>query len=110
MKLAVSLAMVVATNVLISVPNNVLRNGSFEETLRGWRFFSNGNGGFSISDMAVDCDRSAQIEIAATGDNIQLYQRNIMLMEHTTYRLTFVASSSSGNDSQRLPAQPSGAL
>ena len=80
------------------VPKNVLRNGSFEENMSGWRFFTNGNGGFSISDMAADCDNAAQVDIVATGNNTQLYQRNITLMENTTYRLTFVASSTSGND------------
>ena len=81
-----------------TVPHNLLHNGSFEADQTGWRFFTNSDGSFTISDEAADCDRAAQIEITAPGGNVQLYQRGIQLEANTTYRMTFMAYSSSGHD------------
>ncbi len=80
------------------VPNNLVDNGSFEEGQTGWRYYTNSAGSFTISDEAADCDSAAQIEVAAPGSNVQLYQKGIQLEANTAYRMTFMAYSSSGSD------------
>jgi hypothetical protein len=80
------------------VPNNVLRNGSFENDTTPWRFFTDGSGEFTLSDQAADCRTAASVQIEAGGSNVQLYQRNLSLAANTAYRLTLVAYSESGND------------
>ncbi len=81
-----------------AVPHNLLRNGSFEDGPASWRFYTTGGGRFGASGEAVDCDLAASVEIIQRGNNVQLYQPWIPLKGDTTYRLTFVAYSSSGND------------
>jgi uncharacterized repeat protein (TIGR01451 family) len=81
-----------------TVPNNLLQNGSFEEDQTGWRFYTNGTGSFAIGDEAADCESAARIAITEAGRNVQLYQPGIHLEADITYRMTFVAYSSSGND------------
>ncbi len=81
-----------------TVPHNLLRNGSFEEGPASWRFYTTGGGRFTTNDDAVDCDSAAEVEIIQPGNNVQLYQPWLLLASDTTYRLTFAAYSSSGDD------------
>ncbi len=80
------------------VPNNVLRNGGFEDGIDPWRFFTSGRGDFTTSEQAAECRGAALVEIDESGRNVQLYQRNLDLDANTTYRLSFIAYSSTGSD------------
>lgn len=78
---------------------NVLANPSFESGTGPWKFYTNGNGGFtSTSSTASNCDKSAQISITKQGTNVQLYQNDIRLQPNTRYRLTFSGKSNSGHN------------
>jgi len=85
------------------MPNNVLKNGSFEDGENNWKFFSDGNGTFGVrpltaSDTGADCLAAAALQIERSGSNVQLYQRNLSLAANTTYRLSFVAHATAGRD------------
>ncbi len=80
------------------VPNNIVRNGSFETGQDPWLFFTNGRGSFTVNDQATDCLMAASVQIEQPGSNVQLYQRGLPLTANTSYRLSFAAYSASGND------------
>ncbi|HRW03583.1 MAG TPA: DUF4331 family protein [Caldilineaceae bacterium] len=79
-------------------PGNLLRNGNFEDGQTGWNFYTSSSGAFMVADGDEACDSSAHIRIDDSGDNIQLYQRNIQLEANTHYRLSFSAYSATESD------------
>lgn len=83
-------------NVCDPVPGNIVRNPGFEDGRSQWKFHTNGSGNFSIG--AGQCGNAANIAINEQGKNVQLYQPRLRLEANKTYRLSFIAKSSSGND------------
>jgi len=86
-----------------NVPNNLVRNGSFEDGQNPWRFFTNSAGSFMVQsltarDMSADCRTAAQVQVTQSGSNVQLYQRNLALEANTTYRLSFAAYATTERD------------
>ena len=74
--------------------DNILTNGSFENTLSSWSYFSNGGGSANATTMDQDhCDYSAKLDFSGTGSNVQLYQRSIGLDASTGYTLSFRAKA-----------------
>jgi hypothetical protein len=80
------------------VPNNLLKNGSFENNLRPWRFQSNRIGSWSTANAGYECAKAMTINIDRTASNIQLYQSGISLEANTRYRLSFAAYAERGQD------------
>ncbi len=80
------------------VPNNLLKNGSFENNLRPWRFQSNQIGSWSTGNARYDCTKAMTINIDQAANNIQFYQSNISVEANTRYRLRFAAYSTRGQD------------
>ncbi len=72
---------------------NVLDNGDFGEGQASWRFYTSGNGAFSITS-----EGEARIAMTTRGTNTQLYQRGVELAGNTRYRLSFTGRSSDGRD------------
>jgi hypothetical protein len=81
-----------------TVDGDRLHNGSFEAGQAGWRFFTSSSGQFSTSNNAYECDRAAQVQVEQSGENVQLYQRDLQLEANTAYRLRFAARSATGSD------------
>jgi len=85
-------------NACAVVPNNSLRNGSFETGQAPWLFFTDSRGAFTVNDQATDCLMAARVQVEQGGSNVQLYQRGLSLLPNSRYRLSFAAYSSTGND------------
>lgn len=85
-------------NTCSPATNSVVKNGSFENNFRTWRFYNKEIGVRSITNSAYECSKAAQIKINQSGKNIQLYQTGIRLEANTRYRLTFAAKASRGQD------------
>lgn len=77
---------------------NLVQNGSFENGLTPWVFYTNGSGHVALKSPAYDCLNAAQIQIDSVGNNVQLYQPNLTLEAGVRYRLHFAAYSSTGHD------------
>ncbi|MCL5666150.1 MAG: malectin domain-containing carbohydrate-binding protein, partial [Patescibacteria group bacterium] len=87
---AVTQAAVIAPSLL------VIQNGDFENGTTGWNYYNNGSGSFNTT--AGYQGQSASLAIASAGNNNQLYQAGMTLKPNTSYRLTFMAKSSIGDD------------
>jgi hypothetical protein len=81
-----------------TVDGNLLENGGFEDGATAWSFYTNTSGNFSVAGDAYECEQAARVHIDQSGQNVQLYQRGIMLEPNTAYRLQFAARSSRGQD------------
>jgi len=80
------------------VADNLVQNGSFENGLEPWIFYTNGSGSATVNSPAYDCHNAAQVQINGSGNNTQLYQANLTLEAGVKYRLSFAAYSSTGHD------------
>lgn len=67
---------------------SLVRNGDFQDGLTDWAFHA------PPGSTAVVENGMAQLSVAATSDNIQLYQSGIVLEPETRYLLTFTAAAS----------------
>ena len=77
---------------------NLVNNSGFESGNTSWTFYTNGIGKFSTGPSAFSGNNSAVIDIYSNGSNIQLYQQGLSIEPNTSYRLSFAAYSTSGND------------
>jgi hypothetical protein len=83
------------------VVGNLILNPGFESQQANWNFSTNGSASFSIvTANPYECANNAQITIATSGSNVQLYQENFTLLPNTTYSLRLAARSSTGQDAQ----------
>lgn len=82
----------------VAVVVNSIENGSFETTLDGWAFYTNGVGDAALEGPGYEGAKAIKISVVAKGSNTQLYQRGILLEANTRYRLSFAAYSTFGND------------
>jgi cysteine-rich repeat protein len=67
-------------------------NGDFAAGSTGWKFYTNGTGGFGV------VGGEARIQSTAPGTNVQLFQANVAVQGGTAYRLRLRARSTSGAD------------
>ncbi len=78
---------------------NLLQNGSFENGLSPWMFYTNASGYAQTSFSSYNGPgNAALIALDSIGTNIQLQQAGISLEPNTDYVLTFAAYSNSGHD------------
>jgi hypothetical protein len=77
---------------------NVLSNPGFEDGTSNWAFINTGQGGFTVSGPAYQCDAAARVSIVKTGNNMQLLQTGFTIKANTQYRLSFAAYSNTGHD------------
>ena len=82
--------------VIPSLSNNIINPG-FESGTASWTFFTDGTGKFSEEDSGYE-GKAVELALNSIGTNIQLYQKNIPVEPNTSYRLSFAAYSSRGND------------
>lgn len=77
----------------------VVKNGTFEENLSDWTFYTSGKGRAYLSTPGYQgSDSSALVRLDSSANNIQLFQNDIELLPNTPYRLTFAASCNLGRD------------
>lgn len=74
-----------------SVVINLIKNPEFNGS-SNWIFYTNAVGTFSTAD------NTGKVTLKTIGSNMQLYQYNIPITSGKTYKLTFDAKSSNGND------------
>ena len=77
---------------------NYVSNSGFESGTTSWTFFSNGAGTFTVGTPFIEGTKAANLTLISSGANIQLYQTGIILESNTSYKLSFAAYSTSGND------------
>ncbi len=77
---------------------SVVNNGSFEEGMNEWTFYTSGTGNATVTTDAYSGSGAIMISLATGGSNIQLFQNGVSLEANTRYRLTFAAYSNSGRD------------
>ncbi|HYN44439.1 MAG TPA: carbohydrate binding domain-containing protein, partial [Candidatus Limnocylindrales bacterium] len=77
---------------------NIIKNPGFESGTTPWIFYTNGTGKFTASPPGYEGNNAGNIVIYTGGTNVQLYQTKIPLEPHTSYRLRFVAKSTTGHD------------
>ena len=82
----------------LQVPENILLNPGFEDGENPWKFYTNGEGSFTVSSPAYDGFGAAFITTVTAGTNIQFYQYNFVLEPNTDYQLSFAAYSNTGHD------------
>ena len=78
--------------------NNLINNSGFESGTASWTFYSNGSGNFTAGIPFFEGTKAAKLTFNNIGANIQLYQTGIILESNTSYRLSFAAYSTSGDD------------
>ncbi len=78
--------------------NNILANPGFESGTSSWTFYTSGSGEFTTTSPAYQCEKAAQVSLITVSSNMQLYQRNFLLKANTNYRLSFAATSNTGDD------------
>ena len=86
-----------ATLTVISSISNSIINPGFESGTASWKFYTDGTGTFMEEDSGYE-GKAVKLALNSIGTNIQLYQKNIHMEPNTSYRLSFAAYSSSGND------------
>jgi len=91
-------ATAIAGTSCTDAPGNVIRNGTFTEGSNSWTFYTSSSGRFQTVIGDGDCAEVGQIELFASGSNIQLYQADIALQPNTAYRLTFDAKAQNSGD------------
>ncbi len=78
---------------------NILTNGTFENGITGWGFYSNGSASYAAtSPGASGTGLAMQVSVRAEGSNVQLFQSGITLESNRKYTLSFDAFCSSGHD------------
>ncbi|MBK1879617.1 carbohydrate binding domain-containing protein [Pelagicoccus mobilis] len=78
---------------------NALKNGTFNDGLTDWKFYTNGAGSANTTEVAdSSTGAAAEVSIVSIGSNTQLFQSGIRLKPNTEYKLAFSASSNSGNN------------
>lgn len=82
----------------ITNKTNIINNSGFEFWTTSWQFYTNGSGIFTAAPIGYEASKSANIVLYTGGNNIQLYQRGIMLEPNTHYKLSFAAYSTTGHD------------
>lgn len=81
-----------------SLEASVVSNGDFSRGTADWSFYASSDGAFTVHAPGFRKKTSAKVYIYAPGSNIQLYQRNLIMSPDSTYRLSFAAFSTTGND------------
>jgi tripartite motif-containing protein 71 len=77
---------------------NLLNNPGFESGTASWLFYTSASGMFSAVFPVFEGDHEAELALASSGSNIQLYQTGIILEPNTRYRLSFAAYCTTGHD------------
>jgi len=90
------------TNTPTPTPSstNLIANHSFESGTASWYFYSNSSPSSSFvveNGGAGGTSKTAAVQKAGSGSNIQLYQLNIDLQPNTNYRLSFDAKKTGGS-------------
>ncbi len=78
--------------------NGVVSNPGFEDGKSPWRFRTNGRGTYGVTSPGFECTNAAQLTIKRQGRNVLFFQKRIALEAGQRYRLSFYASSNSGDD------------
>lgn len=80
-------------------PGNMVANCGFSSGRRPWQFYTDSQGGFSVTSRTSYTGVSAaRIRIIEPGKNVQLYQTGFALQPNSTYELSFAAYSNNGRD------------
>jgi hypothetical protein len=92
----------IATLTTFALPPNLgsegIGNGNFTNGTSDWSFYTNGVATFTVTGPGFRKSTSGKVLVTQPGTNTQLYQSNLVLSPDSTYRLSFVAYSSMGND------------
>lgn len=92
----------IATLTTFALPptfgSEALSNGMFTNGTSDWSFFTDGIATFTVTGPGFRKKSSGKVFVTQSGTNTQLYQGNLLLSPDSTYRLSFAAYSSTGND------------
>lgn len=77
---------------------NAVTNSDFNSGTTGWSFSTTGGGVLSVTSPGYQSENAARIIVADAGATTQLFQNGLILSPDSTYRLTFAARSTSGDD------------
>lgn len=77
---------------------NIVSNPGFESGVSPWKFYSDGVAVLSTTTRDDVGGNAGRLRIYTTGDNVQMYQKDLTLEPATKYRLTFDARSNTGHD------------
>ena len=78
--------------------SEALSNGMFLNGTSDWSFLTDGIATFTVTGPGFRKSTSGKVIVAQPGTASQLYQGNLLLSSDSTYRLSFAAYSSTGND------------
>ncbi|EDY82664.1 Carbohydrate binding domain protein [Verrucomicrobiia bacterium DG1235] len=77
---------------------NAIANGSFEEGLADWTFYTSGKGVAANVSPSFDGSKAVEVSLDSRASNVQLFQNELQLEPDTNYTLSFRAYSNSGRD------------
>ncbi|HYN45004.1 MAG TPA: carbohydrate binding domain-containing protein [Candidatus Limnocylindrales bacterium] len=77
---------------------NIISNPGFESGTTNWVFYTNGAGTFLNDVPGVASPHAGHINIIKPGTSVQVFQKGLVLLPNTPYKLSFKAYSSTGHD------------
>jgi hypothetical protein len=85
-----------STFVIGNSAGHPLLNGSFDEGIDNWEFYTNGYGAFAVNQSSHS-GHSGYILISDSSNVTELFQKGIQLEPKTSYKLSFMARSNRGH-------------